>query len=78
MSHLECNRRYYERQNSLIDKYANVLDTKEQTIDQTLIKLQKRVKLLTTISLAINIVIHFLNVNKIYNEFILDYSVYFL
>jgi hypothetical protein len=72
------NRHYYERQNSLIDKYANVLDTKEQTIDQTLIKLQKRVKLLTTISLAINIVIHFLNVNKIYNEFILDYSVYFL
>jgi hypothetical protein len=56
---LSINRHYYERQNSLIDKYADVLESKEQAIDQTLIELQKRVKFLTTISLAINIVIHF-------------------
>jgi len=61
ISRLEYNRRYYERQNSIIDKYANVLDPKEQLIDQIIIKLKKRVEILTTISLAINIVINLLN-----------------
>ncbi len=61
MNRLEHNRRYYEQQNSIIDKYVNVLDPKEQIIDQTIIKLKKRVKILTTISLAINIVNNLLN-----------------
>jgi hypothetical protein len=55
------NRHFYERQNSIIDKYADILNHKEQSIDQTTIKLKKRVKILTTVSLIINIVINLLN-----------------
>ncbi|CAF1324699.1 unnamed protein product [Rotaria sp. Silwood1] len=55
-------KRFYERQNAIIDKYAYVLNHTEQIIDQTTIKLKKHVQILTTISLIINIFLFFIKI----------------
>jgi hypothetical protein len=46
----------------MINKYANLIDdNNDQVINQATIKLKKRVKILTTISLIINMVLTLLN-----------------
>ncbi|CAF1602472.1 unnamed protein product [Adineta ricciae] len=49
-------KRFYEHQNSMIDKYASLInETIEESIDETTRKLRRRVRLLTTLSLIINV-----------------------
>ncbi|CAF3792966.1 unnamed protein product [Rotaria sordida] len=55
-------KRFYERQNAIIDKYANVLNHKEQISDKKKIKLKKHVQILTIISLIINICLFFIKI----------------
>ena len=56
LTDLKYRRRFYQRQNALIDRYAEVMEMKELNLDEKTQQLQRRVKLLTMISLLINIV----------------------
>ncbi|CAF1135380.1 unnamed protein product [Adineta steineri] len=54
---------FYKRQNDIIDKYENILkDNNQQIIDPSIIKLKNRVKILTTLSLIVNVCLFFIKI----------------
>jgi len=55
---------FYERQNSIIDKYITVLDSNDSQsiIDEKIFEIKKRVNYLTTISLLINVCLFFMKI----------------